>query len=218
MKLSLAILFATALAASAHPMLQNSMWVVCAPDRVRVAVNVSLKEILVTQQMQHNERDVDLAALESAAGKHGDYLLSHLSLHAHGRALAGSVEKITPPVLFAADPEQTFYQYELAYPLAGNAPPETIAFRQDMLREWPYAPGQAWDVSYLVRLKRSDRPDVSTGILRANAAQDFPTGWTAHDAALLPKSNPAVVRALGVGGAVLVVVACVFLVRKLRRR
>lgn len=210
MKLHLALFLATAFAASAHPMLQNSMWVVFAPDRVRVAVNVSLKEILVTQQMQHNERDVDLAALEAAAGKHGDYLLSHLSLHAHGRALAGSVEKITPPVLFAADPEQTFYQYELTYPLARAA--EAVTFRQDMLREWPYAPGQAWDVSYLVRLKRSDSPDVSTGLLRANSPQDFPTGWSARDA------KPARVPALVAGSAALLVVVGVFLVRKLRRR
>ena len=42
-------LFLLALPARAHPLLQDAMWLVFSPERVRVAVNVSLKEITVAQ-------------------------------------------------------------------------------------------------------------------------------------------------------------------------
>ena len=179
MKPWLILLFATAFAAQAHPMLQNAMWVVFAPDRVRVAVNVSIKEIAVAQQMKEApDGSLDDAALDAAAQKHADYVVSHLTLRTPDRNLAGHVDKVTPPVLFAGAPEQTFFQYEIAYLLPAGEHPQKVSFRQDMLREWPYAPGQSWDVSYVMRLKRSDLPDVSTGLLRAQATQDFPTGWS----------------------------------------
>lgn len=183
MKPWLFLLLATAFTAQAHPMLQNAMWVVFAPDRVRVAVNVSMKEIAVAQQMKEApDGSLDDAALDAAAQKHGSYVLSHLTLRAQDRDLTGQVEKVTPPVLFAGAPEQTFFQYELAYALPAGVPPATVSFRHDMLREWPYAPGQSWDVSYVMRLKRSDLPDIGTGLLRAQAVQDFPTGWSAPGA------------------------------------
>jgi hypothetical protein len=192
MKLWLALLFASVLNVTAHPMLQNSMWVVFAPDRVRVAVNVSLKEILVAQQLKEDAAgNFDTTALDAAANKHGDYVVSHLALRARDQDLAGTVEKVTPPIIFGAEPEQTFYQYELGYVLPASERPEKISFRQDMLREWPYAPGQSWDVSYVVRLKRSDLPDVNTGLLRAQAAQDFPTGWSD------PGAEPGAVKTSG---------------------
>jgi hypothetical protein len=179
MKPWLILLLATAFAAQAHPMLQNAMWVVFAPDRVRVAVNVSVKEIAVAQQMKEApDGSFDNEALDAAAKKHGDYVMSHLALRAQDHDLTGHVDHVTPPVLFAGAPEQTFFQYELVYPLPEGAHPQTVSFRQDMLREWPYAPGQSWDVSYVLRLKRSDQSDVSTGLLRAQATQDFPTGWS----------------------------------------
>lgn len=179
MKFWLTLLLATTVAAQAHPMLQNAMWVVFAPDRVRVAVNVSVKEIAVAQQMtEAPDGSFDSTALDAAAQKHAAYVVNHLTLRVPEHDLAGRVEKVTPPVLFASAPEQTFFQYELTYPLPAGVPPQTISFRHDMLHEWPYAPGQSWDVSYVMRLKRSDQPDVSTGLLRAQAAQEFPTGWS----------------------------------------
>lgn len=170
MKLCLIVLLATGICASAHPVLQNSMWVVFAPERVRVAVNVTLREIMVAQQ-------TDEAALDAASQKHGAYVLEHLALRAGTNELKGRVANVTPPILFG-DPEQTFYQYELDYPLPSGAPPENVSFTHTMLREWPYSPGHAWDISYLVRLKRSDQPDVNSALLHAGESREFPTGWT----------------------------------------
>lgn len=145
------------------------MWVVFAPDRVRVAVNVTLREIMVAQQ-------ADEAALDAASQKHGAYVLEHLTLRAGTRELKGHVANITPPILLG-DPEQTFYQYELDYPLPPGAPPASVSFTHTMLREWPYSPGHAWDVSYLVRLKRSDQPDVNSALLHVGESRELPTGW-----------------------------------------
>lgn len=58
------------LAASAHPNLQDAMWVQFEPQLVRVAVNVSLKELTVAQ-------GVGSDALGLAAERHGEYVLLH---------------------------------------------------------------------------------------------------------------------------------------------
>jgi hypothetical protein len=46
-----------------------------------------------------------------------------------------------------------------------------------MLREFPYAIGTAWDISYVVRLKRSDSDIVNTSLLRGQQSTEFVTGW-----------------------------------------
>jgi hypothetical protein len=188
-RLLLFLLLGLLLPASAHPLLQNAMWVVFAPDRVRVAVNVTLKEIVVAQQVAA-EADGGYAgeALAAAAERHADYVRAHLELHADGQALAGRVEKVTPPAIFGGEPEQTLFQYELAYALPAGARPAAVRFTHAMLREFPYAAGQPWEVTYVLRLKRADRPEVATGLLRAQAPQEFPTGWAE---ATVGRSDPA---------------------------
>jgi hypothetical protein len=169
---------ATACVAEAHPLLQNAMWVVVGTDRVRVALNVSLREIAVAQLPGPGSGDEASEEIEAATQREGGYLLSHLTLSSGGRTLAGAVVKVTPPAFIAGSPEETVYQYELEYPLSGG-PPAQLTFRQDMLREFIYSPGQPWDVSYLVRLKRSDGADITTALLRANAATLIATGFGA---------------------------------------
>lgn len=164
--------------AHAHPLLQNSMWVVFAPDRARVAVNVSAKEILVAQKLpldsdQPRGRD----ELEAAAKQNSEYIASHLSLSANGQVVPGHVVMVNPAPLLGGDLEQTLFQYELEFLWPGGAAPERVSFRHEMLKEFPYAAGQPWDVSYVMRLKRSDRDEVTTGLLRSQTSQEFTTGW-----------------------------------------
>lgn len=169
-------LLVSQLAASAHPNLQDAMWVQFEPQLVRVAVNVSLKEIAVAQSVAPGESSIaDPAAWHRAAERHGEYVLNHLTLSVGKSALAGRVIKLTPPPLIT-DPEQTFYQYELEYPLSGQ-PPVEVSFFHDMLKEWPYAIGTAWDVSYVVRAKRADASEVTSWLLRYRQPAMIPTGW-----------------------------------------
>jgi hypothetical protein len=164
--------------AQAHPLLQNSMWVVFAPDRARVAVNVSVKEMFIAQNIASDaDALMSREQLEVTAKRHSDYVASHLTLWAEGRAIPGRIVTVNPPPLLGTEPEQTFFQYELEYPWPGGTVPGRVKFSQDMLREFPYAAGEPWDVSYVMRLKRSDRNEVSTGLLRSSALQDFLTGW-----------------------------------------
>ncbi len=164
--------------ASAHPSLQDSMWVVFAPERIRVAVNVSVKEILVAQQGAASEvESFDATTLNAAAEKHRDYVVKHLQLTAAGRELTGQVTALTPPDVFTSV-EKTFFQYSLEYPLTGP-PPANVTFRHDMLREFPYSVGQSWDVSYVVRVKREGSDEVSSWLLRYQQPSELPTGWEA---------------------------------------
>ncbi|MGB8167646.1 MAG: HupE/UreJ family protein [Chthoniobacteraceae bacterium] len=177
----LALLLLVAVPVSAHPSLQDSMWVLFAPDRIKVAVNVSLKEILVAQQnAKADDQQYDAVAVNAAAEKHRDYVVKHLQLTIAGRELAGQVSSLTPPEIFTT-PEKTFFQYSLEYPLTGP-PPANVTFRHDMLREFPYSVGQSWDVSYVVRVKREGSDEVSSWLLRYQQPSELPTGWEAASA------------------------------------
>jgi len=150
----------------AHPLIQQPMWVLSEPGRIRVAVNVSAREIAVAQGLEAREDGAiaDALSLAEAAEREADYVRRHLRVLADGRELAGQITKITPPPAISSD-EKTHYQYELDYPLTGPAPFE-IAISEDMLREFPYAAGMAWDVSYIIRLKRAGSDEIASGLLR----------------------------------------------------
>lgn len=175
------IFLACVLAANAHPNLQNAMWVQFEEKCTRVAVNVSVKEIAVAQQIS---TDADEAALTAAAEKHEDYLLSHLVISAGGKSLTGRVVKVAPPFK-QGDPENTFFQYEIEYALDGP-PPAEVAFFHTMLNEWPYAAGESWNVSYIVRTKRAGMTEVSSRLLPKQQQTIFATGWPGASQAAKP--------------------------------
>ena len=52
------------------------------------------------------------------------------------KALAGKITKLTPPPFFA-EVEQTYFQYDIEYPLNGEEPSE-VRFFHEMPKEWPY--------------------------------------------------------------------------------
>ena len=174
-------------AAQAHPNLQNSMSVGFEPSLVRVVVNVSVKELTVAHGVQGlpvgGVGRLDTAAIQRAAEGHRGYVLKHLTLSEGVTALAGKVIRLTSPPFFA-DPTQTFYQYEIVYPLTGR-PPAEIGFYHEMLKEWPYAAGTPWNVSYVVRLLPGNAGDATSWLLRYQERASIPTGW---------KCQPAVVK------------------------
>ena len=177
-------LVAGGLTVSAHPNLQDAMWVQFEPQRIRVAVNVSLKEISVAQGVTLGENgNLDSPAWLAAVERHRDYVLKHLTLSVGESILPGQATALTPPLLINA-PENTFYQYELEYRVNGS-PPE-VSFVQKMLQEWPYAAGTAWDVSYVVRIQRADSETVTAWLLRNQERTTFPTGWSASAAPTAP--------------------------------
>jgi HupE / UreJ protein len=166
------VLTGGALAVGAHPNLQDAMWVLFEPADVRLAVNVSLQEISVAQGLPAG---ADSDALNRVAAQHVDYLLNHLTLSAGTNVLAGRFVRLAAPAVVEA-PEQTFCQFEFVFPIKGTLPGE-IGISQNMLQEWPYAAGAAWDVSYVVRIKRSGETNVTTRLLRNQQTTTLSTGW-----------------------------------------
>ena len=152
------------------------MWVQFEPSCIRVAINVSLKEICLAQRIEINPgSNVGEAVLDRAAEQQGDYVLKHLTFSVGTNILAGTFVKLTrPPAV--AEPEQTFYQYELEYPLSGP-PPAEVTILNHMLKEHPYAPGTAWDVSYVIRAKRLNADTATTWLLGYQQPATIPTGW-----------------------------------------
>jgi hydrogenase/urease accessory protein HupE len=170
-----ALIFCRALA-SAHPLLQNVLWVKFAPERVQVAVDVSVREIALAE---HFPVGLEIQAVDEgltqAAERHRTYVLKHLQLSAEGRALEGRVLRVTPPAQFGFV-EETRYQYEIEYLLEARPPAGEVSFQEDALKEISYAPGQAWDVSYNVRFEPYGATELATALLTSRQPLILPTG------------------------------------------
>ena len=128
--------------AGAHPVSQGALEVVVFPERVSVTARVSMEEVLVAAAYAGRK---DLTALEMVR-QHGDYLITHLRVAADARPLDGRVVKVPAE----ADGRPV---YEIEYRIAGGAPAR-IAFEEDVLREFEFAPGNPWEASYVVRARR----------------------------------------------------------------
>jgi len=165
-----------ALAAQGHPLLQDAMWVQFEPTDVRVAINVSLREISVAQNLSTNSSSGGFAALsDGVLARQGDYVQAHLKVSAGNNLLSGTMIKFTcPPSI--GEPEQTFFQYELVYPFTGP-PPAEVTLENEMLKGLPYAIGTPWNVSYVIRAKRAGDDSATTWLLGYEQPATIPTGW-----------------------------------------
>ena len=150
-------LFAGTSSVSAHSQLQNSLWVLFESDALRVGVSVTEKEVAVVQGGEPGSLQ------EAQIQAHAGYLLQHLFFEANGRMLAGMLERVNPPP-DSADPEHRAHVYEFRYPANGV---NRVKVWHRMLEEHPYGPGQAWDVSYVIRCKVSGSETVTSELLRA---------------------------------------------------
>jgi hypothetical protein len=157
--------------AEAHPLIQNSMWVLFAADRAQMALNVSVKEILVAQNIaQDAQAPLGPEQSKEAATRNSDYIARHLDVSVNGEFVNGRVVRVNPPLLFTGDAENTYFQYELEYPWPTGTAPVRVKFSHHMLREFRYAPGEPWDISYVMRLKRNGQDEVTVSLLRSQGS------------------------------------------------
>ena len=97
--------------ARAHPDLQNTMWVQFEPTGVRVALDVSLKELAVAQGVKlADDGSTDTDALELASDCHFEYLLQHLTVSVDGKPLVGKFVHLTPPLIVGEAEKTTYMQ------------------------------------------------------------------------------------------------------------
>ena len=172
--------------AQAHPLIQNPLWVLLEPGRAQVAVQVTLREIAAVQGVAAEASPESLAL---AARKHGAYVLEHLTLGVGGRVLTGEVRLLTAPAV-VGDGEKTFFQYELNYQWAPTAP-GPIRISQRMLEGLSETPGQPWDVSYVVRLKRGASAPAEAFLLRRSQNLDLPVAAPTGEENVPARSAPA---------------------------
>jgi len=152
------------------------MWVQFEPSDIRVAINVSLREICVAQNCSTNfSSAVFAASSDGVLAQQGDYVLAHLKVAAGNNLLSGALVKFTrPPTI--GEPEQTFFQYELIYSYT-SPPPVNVTFENDMLKGLPYAIGTPWNVGYIIRAKRAGDNSATTWLLGYKQPATIPTGW-----------------------------------------
>ncbi len=128
--------------AVAHPVAQGALELEISSGRIEVVVRASQEEMLVS--FAHAP-----AVETDALAHHGRYLLRHLHLSKGGMQLAGvlvSAEDRTGAALPAT--------YRFAFEGIGAG---TLVLRQDVLREFDFAPGNPWEASYVVRITRDGR-------------------------------------------------------------
>jgi hypothetical protein len=137
--LILTVIF-SAYPAMAHPVSQGAMDIQIHAKRIDLYATVSLEEVLVSTALSGNKTKIGREAIRA----HGDYLLDHLHVNVDGQPVTGQV--IEAPLLPTGR-----LTYRLEYKLEGGAA-KRIEFRQDVLREFTFAPGNPWEASYIVRI------------------------------------------------------------------
>jgi hydrogenase/urease accessory protein HupE len=160
--------------ANAHPFLQNSWWAVVETNRVLCRVTATLREVAVAQRLGGSTNSVALEPLLQSLTNHSDYVSRALEVRADGQRLpaevldfhllseAGSDVPADSPLFL----DQTYVSFDLEYPLSTQ--PRELTFGQTTLREFSYAPGIAWDVTYALLIKGANREELGAGLVRSD--------------------------------------------------
>ncbi len=202
-----------AIPASAHPFLQDSWWVLVETNRLVMRVSATLREVAIAQNLgAATNTPPNLPRFQQALERHGTYLLHSLHLKADGVPLNGEVldwQLVTDagageattgtPTDSALYLDQTHAAFDLEFRFPAGRQPREITFGQATLKEFNYAPGMAWDVTYALSVKGADRKDMAAGIVRTDLP--FTLQLTAAAATNSPSSPAGTAVAQGVGRA-----------------
>lgn len=137
---------------AAHPVAQGAIEIFLRPGQAQLTVHVSEEELLVSFA---HAPDTETDAL----AHHGRYLLRHLQIVQGTEVRLGqlrSATRIAGAALAAV--------YELEFKVADDRP---LTVRQDVLREFDFAPGNPWEASYMVRLTQAGTPVAGSRLLTA---------------------------------------------------
>ena len=148
--------------AAAHPMVENAMDVVIAPDGVMLTVFVSPEEVRLTEPAGAGQGSETLTAAQISS--HGSYLLKHLRVRVDDRPITGQLIASVPPG------QSKLVRYELKYPLA--TAPRLVRIDQDLLREY-----ESWSVSCVVRIRQNDQAEYQTALLTRDRSIEYDCDW-----------------------------------------
>lgn len=167
--------------AMAHPILQNPIWIELAPDRMKVKLYVSIRELNVVQGLPiAPEGTLEMGLAEESAPRHSPYVLDHLHFRGDGAPLTGRVLNIEPPKHVGKGseaPDRAHFIYYLEYQL--TTPPARVTFSHTMVKEFPSAPGVPWDLSYAYRFGPVDAVPTQFGAIPRDTEVFYDTGFAA---------------------------------------
>jgi hydrogenase/urease accessory protein HupE len=135
------LIFFSFTSAIAHPVSQGAMKITLYLNRIEIAATIALEELLVATAKTGKNSQPGAQVIRD----HGDYLLAHLSVHADGQAIKGRLLRVP-----AQSSNRMTYQF--TYPLSIAQKLSKLQLRQDVLREFLFAPGNPWEASYLVSI------------------------------------------------------------------
>ena len=152
-----AILMLSGGSALAHPVAQGAMDIVVSPARVTVLARVANEQVFVAEGLGNSPT---AGTLDDAWYRHGEYLLEHVQIEVDGQRGKGEVVMVVPPATMTPEARTS---YELRYDLTAGHP-RRVVFRQNVLNEIEFAPGNRWEATYVVRVQQQGGP-VREGLL-----------------------------------------------------
>jgi hydrogenase/urease accessory protein HupE len=164
--------------AAAHPLLQDAIRIDVARDHVTLQVTATREEILVAATAAGRGN----VSLDERVRRHGEYILSRLTVDADGDLLHGTVTATPAP---DSPPPYTYaLSYAISDPLSRPRErvrqsadlasddarvPRHLTLHNDVLREVGLSLGGPWEVSYLVTLTEDGRTAPAPLLLTAAA-------------------------------------------------
>lgn len=170
--LAAAVLVTCCSTAFAHPLLQGALTVTIAKDQISILARISQEEVSVTNQATTDAPPGPWAGAGLAAyEQHAAYLAAHLHVIADGSEIPAGVAKVSPP----DDPTRGDAQavYELLYPLPKDTHPSRLELKEDVMSEVHWAPGAAWQTSYVVKIGLEGKPAIEGLLLRSDKPVNF---------------------------------------------
>ena len=182
--LSLLLLACLLTRAFAHPVSQGSIVCDVSAGGVTLEARITNEEIfLVAANMRGTPPD----SVDAARTMHGGYLLEKMHVFADDRALAGVVTEM------AAEADRSavgFTRYVLHFALPAGAPlPASLRLEQTLLNEIAFAPGNAWEATFVVRVSRAGRTVEDALLLTHRAPLVCALPLAAGEAAPLPRGR-----------------------------
>jgi len=151
----------------AHPVAQGALDLQVSPAKLQIQLRVSGEEVVVADTFAGGNK-LKAASLAEVWARHGQYLLQHLKVFTDGRGLRGEVVQVE-----AAQNDSVVYHLEFATATR----PARLRIEEDVLNEIEFAPGNAWEASYVARILQQGRPAQEGLLLSRKQPLVFDCAW-----------------------------------------
>jgi hydrogenase/urease accessory protein HupE len=175
--LLIVLVFSLTVRSIAHPVAQGAMSILISETAVQITARVSTEEAFV--QTTHSRAAEPPKDLPETWQRHGEYLLQHVRVYGDGAPLMGKLLRVTEP---ESSSPTTRITYELEYAMpAGGARPAVVSFKQDVLNEFEFVPGNRWEATYVVRIAQEGRTASDGLLFTSGEPLVFDCDWSVAD-------------------------------------